>query len=85
MSYKVIPQTTREKIIKEIKEHGKSANRVANEYGVSPKTVYGWLTKESKASGVSWLAFNRLKAENDQLKRIIGELALDNSRKSKKN
>lgn len=74
----------KEAILKRIKEEGITASRAATEAGMSPKTVYGWLSKESTKSGVSWIEYNRLKRENEQLKAIVGELTLDMKRTKKK-
>ena len=81
--FKRVPQDKKDAILKRIKEDGVSANRAANDAGVSPKTVYGWLTKETTKSGISWHEHNRLKRENQQLKEIIGHLTLDISRTKK--
>jgi transposase-like protein len=78
-----IPQPKKDAILKRIKEDGVNANRAANEQGVSPKTVYGWLAKETTKSGVSWHEHNRVKRENQQLKEIIGSITLDLSRTKK--
>lgn len=79
----ILPAHKKEAILKRIKEDGIPANRAANEAGVSPKTVYGWLSKETTKSGISWHEHNRLKRENQQLKEIVGELTLDISRTKK--
>lgn len=78
-----IPQDKKDAILSRIKEDGVSANRAANEEGVSPKTVYGWLAKQTTKSGISWHEHSRLKRENQQLKEIIGNLSLDISRTKK--
>lgn len=82
--YKRIPQETKDAILQRIKEEGVTANRAAMEAQVSPKTVYGWLAKQTTKSGISWHEHNRLKRENQQLKEIVGHLTLD-IRKAKKN
>lgn len=82
--YPRIPKDKREEILKRIKEGGETANQVAVETGVSPKTVYSWLSKESTTSGVSWNEHNRLKRENEQLKAIVGDLTLNLKRTKKK-
>jgi len=79
----ITPLHKKEAILKRIKEEGITANRAANESGISPKTVYGWLTKETTQSGISWHEHNRVKRENQQLKEIIGNLTLDISRTKK--
>lgn len=81
--YPIISQEKREAILRRIKEGGESANRVAIESGVNPKTVYNWLSKTTEKSGVSWPEYNRLKRENEQLKAIVGELTLDVKRTKK--
>lgn len=48
-----IPASKKEAILKRIKEDGISANRAANDEGVSPKTVYNWLSKQTTKSGIS--------------------------------
>lgn len=78
-----IAASKKEAILKRIKEEGVTANRAANEAGISPKTVYGWLSKETSKSGISYHEYNRIKRENEQLKQIIGELSLDISRTKK--
>ena len=79
----ITPPDKKEEILRRIKEEGVTANRAANEAGMSPKTVYGWLSRETTQSGVSWHEYNRLKRENGELKEIIGNLTLDISRAKK--
>jgi transposase-like protein len=81
--YKPIPQDIREEILRRIKEGGEPAHRVAVDSGMCPNTVYNWLAKESKKSGVSWAEHNRLRRENEQLKAIVGELTLGLKRTKK--
>jgi Transposase. len=73
----------RRRIAKEIKEEiiGKirSGERVvdlAAQYAVSSKTIYGWLRQDTGEAVVSMLDFNKLKRENEELKRLVGELTL---------
>ena len=73
----------RHRIAKEIKKEiiGKiqSGERVvdlAAQYAVSSKTIYGWLRQDTGESVVSMVDFNNLKRENEELKRLIGELTL---------
>lgn len=76
----ITPPDKKEAILKRIKEEGVTANRAATEAGMSPKTVYGWLARETTTSGISYHEYNRVKRENEQLKQIIGDLTLDMSR-----
>ena len=71
------------KVNKEVKEEilakvkaGEPANTVAEKYGISPKTIYGWL-RWNAVKGVSWLDYAKIKRENQQLKEIIGVLTLE--------
>jgi len=56
---------------------GEKVANLAEQYAVSTKTIYGWLRKDSGEGDVSVLAYNKLKRENDELKRLIGELTLN--------
>ena len=46
------------------------------QYAVSSKTIYGWLRQDTGESVVSMLEFNKLKRENEELKRLVGKLTL---------
>ena len=72
--FKTIPKEIRDQILSRIKNEGVTANKAANDAGVSPKTVYGWLTKETAKTNCSVVSFNRLKKENQELYQIIGKL-----------
>lgn len=72
--FKTIPKEIRDQILSRIKNEGVTANKAANDAGVSPKTVYGWLTKETAKTNCSVISFNRLKRENQGLYQIIGKL-----------
>lgn len=70
-------------IISKIKHNGLSVNDASEQYGVSTKTIYGWLGTKAKGS-VSILEHNKLKRENEQLKQIIGDLTIKMSMEAKK-
>ena len=72
--FKAIPKEIRDQILSRIKNDGITANQAANDAGVSPKTVYGWLSKESKAANCNLIELSRLKRENQALFEIIGKL-----------
>jgi transposase len=71
-----IAKEIKEQILFRIKNEGVSGAQAAKDAGVSSKTVYGWLAKESLDS-VSILDLNRLKRENEGLCKIIGKLTLE--------
>jgi Mor family transcriptional regulator len=72
------------RIAKEIKEEiinkvhtGERVADLAEQYAVSIKTIYGWLRQDTGEDVVSVLQYNKLKRENEELKRLIGELTLN--------
>jgi transposase-like protein len=72
------------RIGKEIKDEiiskvqaGERVVALAEQYAVSSKTIYAWLRQDTGEAVVSVLHYNKLKRENEELKRLIGELTLD--------
>jgi putative transposase len=78
MRQKRIAKEIREEIINKAKIGEKVAD-LANQYGISSKTIYTWLRQNTGEDVVSILQHNKLKRENAELKRLIGELTLDMS------
>ena len=58
---------------------GERVVALAEQYGISTKTIYGWLSKDSGEDVVSVLKYNKLKRENQELKRLLGEVTLEMS------
>ncbi|OQA83637.1 MAG: Transposase [Microgenomates group bacterium ADurb.Bin238] len=77
-----IPKEKRDEILAKCRAGEKVAD-LANQYGVSDKTIYGWLRVDSDDEVVSVLKYNKLKRENEELKWLIGELTLDLKREKK--
>lgn len=77
-----IAKEVKEEILSKIKT-GESVSSVAEKYGVSSKTIYGWL-RWTTTNKVSWMEHIRLKRENQQLKEIIGVLSLEVAKSKKK-
>lgn len=71
-----IVKEIKDRILFRIKNEGVSGAQAARDAGISSKTVYGWLAKES-LNNVSILELNRLKRENEGLCKIIGKLTLE--------
>ena len=71
-----IPKEIKEEIIGKV-QAGERVVELAERYGVSTKTIYGWLRQDSGEAVVSMLHYNKLKRENEELKRLIGELTLN--------
>lgn len=74
--FKPIDKNIKDQIIGRIKNNGEAVSKLALEYSVSPKTIYGWLRKKSD-SNVSTLEYSRLKRENKLLLEIVGKLTLE--------
>ena len=81
--FKSIPKEIRDQILSRIKNDGVTANQAANDAGISPKTVYGWLSRESKATNCDQMELARIKRERQGLYEIIGKLTVE-VEKSKK-
>lgn len=71
-----VSKEIREEIISKV-QAGERVADLAEQYAVSTKTIYGWLRQDSGEGVVSVLDYNKLKRENDELKRLIGELTLN--------
>lgn len=78
-----IPAELREQIINRIRTEGVSAAQAAKEHGIHPVTVYTWL-RRSTVLPSNILQINKLRRENEELKRLLGQAMLMNER-SKKN
>lgn len=77
-----IAKEVKEEVLAKIKS-GESAATLAQTYGISVKTIYGWL-RWNTTNKVSWIEHLRLKKENRQLKEIIGVLSLEVEKVKKK-
>jgi len=73
----------KEQIIKRIKEEGVSVQTAAKDHGVSERAVYGWLSGSVK--GMPTLGeLVRLRRQNEELLKLVGELTLKMSETQKK-
>ena len=81
--FKKVPLETKEEILVKVK-NGETVMAVSSQYGISPKTIYAWLRNQVKPD-ISILEVNRLRRENDELKRIIGIVTLELERGKKNN
>lgn len=67
-----IKQDRKTEIIDKIRHEGMSVADASVSYGISTKTLYSWL--KHGIGDANTLEVNRLRKENDQLYRIVGEL-----------
>lgn len=73
----------KEQIINRIKNEGVSVVQAAKDHGVAEGTIYTWIAK--KVEGQPTLSENiKLKRENDQLLKLVGEMTLKLSETQKK-
>jgi len=79
--FKRIPVETKNEILAKVKG-GQTVVEVAKQYAVSTKTIYAWLSSETRPN-ISILEYNRVKRENEELKRIIGLITLELERGKK--
>jgi len=77
-----IPKAKREEILAKARS-GEKVAALATQYGISNRTIYGWLRVDSHDDVISVLKYNKLKRENEELKWLIGELTLDLKREKK--
>lgn len=82
MQQKVTPKEIRDEILAKARA-GERVMVLAQQYGLSDKTIYGWLHKDTGEEIVSVIKYNKLKRENEVLKQIVGELTLHASWKKK--
>ena len=73
---KIIPKEIKEEIITKVKS-GERVMLLAKQYGVSDKSIYTWLRQTTGEQVVSLIKYNRLKRENEELKRLLGEVTLE--------
>ncbi len=80
--HKIAPEL-KEQIINRIKNEGVSVTQAAKDHGVSDVTIYSWIAK--KVDGQPTLSENiKLKRENEQLFKLVGEMTLKLSETQKK-
>lgn len=82
--YKRISKEIREEILSRIKNEGIKVPQIAQQYGISDKTIYTWLREGVTETSNPILELNRLRRENEDLLKIIGKLTADEARKKKK-
>lgn len=77
-----INNEVKQEILSKVKG-GEPVKDIAEKYGISVKTIYGWL-RWNTTNRVSWMEYSKLKKENQTLKEIIGVLTLELQKSKKK-
>ena len=75
---KVVPREIKQEILGKVKL-GEKVMDLAKQYAVSDKTIYYWLRQSAGEDIVSAVKYNKLKRENEELKRLLGEITLEMS------
>lgn len=78
----IISSEVKQEILDKVKS-GENVKKVASQYGVADRTIYGWL-KKGVLSSISPLELGRLKKENQILKEIVGVLTMELEKVKKK-
>ena len=80
--FKPVNPEVKAEILAKVKS-GEKVAAVAQQYGVSDKSIYTWLSRKAMGT-ISLLEYNRLRNENSQLKQIIGVLTFELEKTKKK-
>lgn len=80
--HRIAPEV-KEQIIQRIKNDGVPVIQAAKDHGLSEGTIYGWIAKKTEGQP-SLSELIRLKRENEQLFRLVGDLTLKLSDSQKK-
>jgi len=78
-----IKKETKEEILAKVREGKETVVTLAKHYGISTESIYYWIRQGAGGITSQVLTVNRLRKENESLKKIIGELILDKSRGKK--
>jgi len=78
----VIANEVKKEIVDKVKQ-GEPVLKLAEQYGVSDRSIYAWLKKKASGS-ISVLEHNKLKRENQMLKEIVGVLTIELEKLKKK-
>jgi transposase-like protein len=81
--YPSLTKTQKSEILDLVQNKGSKVSDLAKEYGVVPKTIYNLLKKQIEQPNTS-LELAKMTRERDALLQIVGELVLENKKKSKK-
>lgn len=76
----------KDQIILRVKEDGVKVSDVAEQHGIKPELIYKWIAKRYKDPNGNNLALenSRLKRQNEELLKMIGQLTLEKEMVKKK-
>lgn len=73
----------KKQILERVKKGEKPVPEIAHEHGVSPQTIYGWISQGAIAPP-TFAEMAKLKRENAMLLELIGKLTVELSAEKKK-
>jgi len=73
----------REAILSSVKDEGMGIVNAAKKYGISEKTIRKWLSRQTRNEHTSAAEVEKLKRENQTLKIMLGDVALNQQLKRK--
>lgn len=79
----VVSADVKQQILERIKNEGVSISQVAQEHGLSNRTIYGWLSKGAKGQP-TWMELTKLKKENRALRELLGRFTYEKETSQKK-
>lgn len=78
-----ISKEIKDQILERVKEGSSSVPKIAEEHGISPNTIYSWLSRTIKAQPTR-REYSSLQKQNKELLAIVGELTVKLSQAQKK-
>ena len=79
MSRKRFNEAEIHEILQEYRE-GRTIPKIIQKYGISQATFYNWRSKYGNLSRSEMIEFNKLKEDNERLKRMFADLSLENQK-----
>lgn len=73
---KRIPREIKEQVLARIKNDGVTGKQAADEAGISPQTIYGWLA-DTTVSEPGILEINKLRREVEGLYALVGRITAE--------
>ena len=80
----VVSADVKQQILNRIKNDGIPIAQIAQEHGISQKSIYNWLAKGVEGQP-TWMEVAKLKKENRSLKELLGALLYERDVAQKKN
>ena len=79
----VVSADVKQQILKRMKEDGVPVLQLAQEHGISDKTIYGWVSK-GLTGQPSLMEVSKLKRENHALRELLGKVLFESAMAQKK-